>query len=121
MTPSEFLHLYAQQTNTHQFANVSPLIAENAVFWFSDGSHIGKSAIERAFTTTWNTIQGEIYSLRDLVVLGESSDLAAYQYTFHWQGLIDGKRLEGTGRGTSVITKRNGQWQIIHEHLSNYP
>jgi hypothetical protein len=40
-TLEAFLAEYARRTNTHQFAAVAPLIAADAVYWFSDGSHRG--------------------------------------------------------------------------------
>ncbi len=52
MTPVEFLRDYEQRTNTHRFAEVAPLIADNAVYWFNDGSFQGKDAIKQAFEKT---------------------------------------------------------------------
>jgi hypothetical protein len=48
-TLEAFLAEYARRTNTHQFAAVAPLIAADAVYWFSDGSHRGLDSIRLAF------------------------------------------------------------------------
>jgi len=38
-------------------------------------------------------------------------------YTFGWQGMINGKPVSGSGRGTTMIVKENGKWSLLTEHL----
>lgn len=44
-----FFKEYEVATNSHIFENVRPLIAEDAIYWFSDGTHVGISEIEDDF------------------------------------------------------------------------
>lgn len=121
VTTLEFLQNYERQTNKHHFDSLSPLIAEDAIFWFGDGSYVGKEAIRKAFEATWTLIKEEVYHLQGVKCLGESSTVAAFVYTYHWKGIIDGRQWEGSGRGTSVLRKVPGDWQVVHEHLSKFP
>lgn len=121
MTPFEFLHEYEQRANTHRFEEVASLIAENAIFWFSDGSFQGKTAIKQAFERTWEYIQDEQYTIDQVKWLQENEQSAVCIYRFRWQGSVEGQIQQGMGRGTSVLNKINGRWQVIHEHLSVLP
>ena len=120
-TPAEWLSAYERRTNTHQFEQVALLIAPEALYWFSDGSFRGPDAIRGAFAATWDAIRDERYTLSDVEwpVLEESA--AVCTYTFHWRGMVDGSPREGAGRGTSVLRRIHGSWQIVHEHLSPTP
>jgi uncharacterized protein (TIGR02246 family) len=113
-----FLRKYEDACNSHDFSNVRGLLADDAVYWFSNGSYIGTDEIEKAFVTTWNKIKDETYSISDVrwISLDENSAVCTYQFT--WKGIIDGKPQQGTGRGTNVLIKHESQWSIIHEHLS---
>ena len=121
MTPAEFLHEVEQKTNTHRFEEVAPLIADNAIYWFSDGSFYGKAAIKGAFERTWVWIQDEQYAIEDVQWLVDDESAAVCVYTFRWQGVVEGSQAQGMGRGTSVFQKVNDRWQVIHEHLSSLP
>jgi ketosteroid isomerase-like protein len=121
MTPEELLQAYEQRTNTHRFEEVAPLIADNAVYWFSDGSFQGKDAIEQAFAKTWAIIQDEHYAIEDVQWLVNDERCAVCIYVFRWQGMVEGQARQGTGRGTNVLEKIDGDWQVVHEHLSLLP
>jgi hypothetical protein len=121
MTPVEFLHEVEQKTNTHRFEEVAPLIADNAIYWFNDGSFQGKAAIRAAFERTWAGIQDEQYAIEDVQWLVDDEAVAVCVYRFRWQGMVEGRQMEGMGRGTSVFQKVNDRWQVIHEHLSSLP
>lgn len=121
MTPEEFLCAYEQRTNTHRFEEVAPLIADTAVYWFNDGSFQGKDAIKQAFEKTWAYIQDEHYAIENIQWLVKNQESAVCIYLFRWDGNVEGQYLQGMGRGTSVLQKIAGQWQVIHEHLSALP
>lgn len=115
----KFLKAYEERSNTHDFKNVKPLIAPHALYWFSDGTHEGINAIEKAFTKTWNKIQDETYRIKNVRWLIASSNVGVCVYDFHWSGKVNGKKQSGRGRGTNIIVKRGKKWQMIHEHLSS--
>lgn len=117
----QFLAEYVRRTNTHRFDEVATLIDEEAVFWFSSGSHRGLAAIRAAFERTWAIIQNEVYSVQDVEWLTVDDTSAVCLYTFHWRGDIDGEAREGIGRGTTVLRRVNDRWRIVHEHLSARP
>ena len=118
MTPQKLAQEYERRLNLHSPGEVAKLIADDAVFWFNDGSYKGVTAIKAALADVWRTIYGEHYELRDVRWLCQDTTCAVCIYTFHWSGLIEGNLTHGQGRGTSVFRKENGVWRIVHEHLS---
>jgi hypothetical protein len=52
---TEFIRTYEQATNSHDITQLVPLIAPEAVYWFSDGSHHGREAILAAIAETFAT------------------------------------------------------------------
>ncbi|MGN8025389.1 YybH family protein [Microbacterium sp. 22242] len=117
-TALHFIREYERRTNSHDLEQLAPLIAEDATYWFSDGSHVGRAAILAAIGETFETIQDEAYSIADVEVIAEGPELAVLRYTFHWSGLVEGSPRSGSGRGTNVAVSRGGQWFMLHEHLS---
>ena len=109
---------YAQRINSHRFDDVAPLIADDAVFWFNDGSHSGLAAIRAAFEATWSAFAAEHYWLESLRWIASGDNAASCIYEFHWQATVGGERRTGSGRGTTVLAKRPDGWKIVHEHLS---
>ncbi len=120
MTPSEFMVEYARCTNIHDFDVVEPMIAEDAVYWFNDGSYRGREQIRAAFERTWEWIADEVYSLEDMSWI-ESDQVAVCLYRFRWKGMVNGISHSGSGRGTTVLGTRGGRWLVMHEHLSAEP
>jgi len=118
MQLTDFMNGYEQANNSHIFANVEPYIASDAVYWFTDGSYVGLEEIRTAIERTFAKIQDEVYTLSDIQWLTKSATVAVCRYAFSWRGTVDGKPQSGSGRGTNVLENRNGNWQIVHEHLS---
>ncbi|MFE1856391.1 YybH family protein [Streptomyces sp. NPDC059489] len=116
--PTEFIRTYEQATNSHDVTQLVPLIAPEAVYWFSDGSHRGREAVLSAIAETFATIRDEIYQIDDLEWITHSDDHAVCRYRFTWTGNIDGQPRAGSGRGTNVLVNNAGTWQMLHEHLS---
>ena len=116
---TDFLRAYERANNSHIWKNVEPFIAPDATYWFTDGSYAGIEEIRTAIEATFLKIQDEVYEIRDVRWLLMTSTEAACTYTFAWRGIVDGQRVSGAGRGTNVLRKQGGAWQIIHEHLSN--
>jgi ketosteroid isomerase-like protein len=79
-----------------------------------DEDHAIRAAVERTFAT----ILEEVYKLEELEWVAIANDLAVCRYRFRWTGIVDGKPASGQRRGTKVVTKRNGAWKMLHEHLS---
>ena len=121
MSANEHMKFYEAKINLRRFDDVEPLISPHALFWFTDGAHRGITEIRAAFERTWATLQNEIYWLEDLEWIGLSDSVASCTYRFCWKAEIDGEIFEGTGRGTTVLRVENGEWKIIHEHLSRIP
>lgn len=121
MTPIEFMQEYEQRTNTHNFQEVVPLIADDAIYWFSDGSFHGVDEMRQAFERTWDVIQNERYEIEHIQWLISNEKTAVCTYMFHWQGIVEDQSAQGEGRGTSVLAKVKGEWKVLHEHLSPNP
>jgi ketosteroid isomerase-like protein len=115
---TSFVYHYEQATNRHDFDLLVPLIADDATYWFTEGSYHGIDAIRAAVERTFATILDEVYTIEGLEWVAVTADLAVCRYRFRWTGVVDAKPASGHGRGTNVVTKRNGAWQMLHEHLS---
>ena len=74
-----------------------------------------KMAIERTFAT----IHDEVYEITDLEWVALGMEHAVCRYRFSWTGVIDGQPRSGRGRGTNVVIRRDGEWRMLHEHLSS--
>jgi ketosteroid isomerase-like protein len=116
---TSFMASYEQAANSHDIDRVAPLIAEDATYWFSDGSHQGIAAVRAAIERTFASIRDEIYQIRELEWVVLAPDTAVCRYRFRWEGVVDGKPRSGRGRGTNVIARRDGAWKMLHEHLSS--
>jgi ketosteroid isomerase-like protein len=107
--------------NRADFDLISPLIAANAVYWFTDGSFEGLDAIRHAFERTWATIRDETYRLEDVRWIAVSDTVATCVYRFRSEGTVDGQPFFAIGRGTNVLVRGREGWKIVHEHLSRDP
>jgi len=113
-----FLKMYEQAANSRNFDNVAPLIADRAVFWFTNGECKGKPAIRKAFEDTYASIQDETYTITDLEWVVVDYQVATCTYKFKSDGIVNGKHRVYEGKGTNVLKRINGNWQIMHEHLN---
>ena len=119
MSPEDFLRLYEKATASHDLEATLELIADDAVYLFSNqSSHLGKPAIREALRKNFDAIKAESYRIANVTWLATSADVAACVYEFHWSGEIHGKPASGRGRGTAVVKKVDGAWRVAHEHLS---
>ena len=121
MGPQDHMKLYEAKINLRRFDEVEPLISADATVWFTDGTHRGTAEIRAAFEETWKNLQNEIYWLEDVDWIAVGDKAASCTYRFCWKANIDGKTVEGEGRGTTVLRKEGSEWKIIHEHLSRFP
>ncbi|MDR3475435.1 MAG: nuclear transport factor 2 family protein [Devosia sp.] len=120
-TPQGLLKAYEQRINRHDFDLLEGLIAADAVFWFSDGTHHGLSPIRAAFEATWGLLQDEAYWLDEVTWVAMGDSAAACLYRFNWRADQNGRTISGSGRGTTVCRHGSAGWQIVHEHLSRQP
>lgn len=118
MSARETLAAYEQRINAQNFDLLLELIAPDATFWFTSGSHHGIAAIRAAFEATWQVMgPDEHYWLTDLQWVAEGEDAASCIYQFNWRAKGD----SGSGRGTTVLARTSAGWRIVHEHLSGMP
>jgi ketosteroid isomerase-like protein len=118
VNPREVLAAYEERINRHDFDLLTDLIAPDATFWFSDGTHRGVGAIRAAFERTWAVMgPDEQYWLTDRAWIAEGEAAACCIYTFNWR--VGNK--SGSGRGTTVLALTGAGSRIVHEHLSRMP
>jgi ketosteroid isomerase-like protein len=113
-----FMAGYEHANNDRDIGRVTAAIADDATYWFSDGTYRGVDEIKAAIERTFATIQDETYEIHDLEWVVTAPDHAACRYRFAWSGVVDGEPRSGSGRGTNVLVRRRDAWQIVHEHLS---
>ncbi len=122
VSASEFVHRYEAALATQQWEVVSPLIHENASVIFSNGTaHKGKVAVRAAYERNFAAIKNDTYAMTNVHWLLDTSDTAAYMFDFTWSGVINGQAAQGAGRGTAVLVRENGSWQLLAEHLGPMP
>ena len=109
---------YEQANNSHDVGRVAPMIAQDATYWFTDGSYQGLPEITVAIARTFAAIQNETYTISDLEWIVLTADHAMCRYRFRWRGVVNGQLRSGQGRGTNLIVKDDGRWKMAHEHLS---
>lgn len=118
MSARDVLAAYAERINRHDFDQLTELIAPDASFWFSDGTHTGIAAIRAAFEATWQVMgPDELYWLDENQWIAEGEDVAVCTYRFNWRIA----NASGSGRGTTVLRRVDDRWWIVHEHLSRWP
>lgn len=122
MSARDALAAYTDRINKQDFDLLTDIIAPDAAFWFTSGSHVGIAAIRAAFESTWAAMgPDEHYWLDQLEWIAEGDSSAACTYRFNWRTIRDGQPLSGSGRGTTVLKRVDDHWWIVHEHLSAYP
>lgn len=122
MSARDILAAYTDRINRQDFDLLTELIAPDATFWFSNGTHGGIAAIRAAFEATWQAMgPSERYWLDELEWIAEGDSATACIYRFNWEISVDGKRQSGSGRGTTVLKRLGDRWWIAHEHLSGWP
>jgi SnoaL-like domain len=119
-----FLHRFEALGEKEDFALIREMIDENAYFRFNDGDFIGRVAIQAVFEKTWRgdpSVKKAQFYLTDIVVLTTDSKTATATYTYNWEGSQVDKSFTIRGRGTRVLAYVNGEFKIVHEHLSRFP
>jgi ketosteroid isomerase-like protein len=112
------LQAYELAANTCDFNVVSPFIADDATFWFTNGQYEGKESVRCAFEDTWSTIQNETYTISNVHWVAKNYWVSACTYDFESDGIVDGRRQIYRGKGTNAFARISGSWRIVHEHLS---
>ena len=116
---AEAMAEYQRRNGIRDLPGLLELIDDTAVYWHSNATaHVGKPAVEAAIRANFDGIEDDTYAPYDLEWLVETQDVAVCVYGFRWTGRIDGREASGSGRGTSVLARREGRWLIVHEHLS---
>ncbi|WP_298976190.1 nuclear transport factor 2 family protein [uncultured Roseobacter sp.] len=118
VSAKSFVKEYEHALGTQDWSSVAPLISDDTIVIFSNGSlHAGKEAIRTAYQHNFNTIRGEEYRIENVHWLVETVDAAAYSFEFHWTGEIEGREASGSGRGLTVLVHNDDRWLLAGEQL----
>lgn len=120
----QFLNRFEALAMLEDFKLIRHLIDERAFFRFNDGDFVGRDAIQAVFEKTWRGDAGvkkARYFLSDIVVLTTDAASATASYTYNWEGSQAGRTFAIAGRGTRVLRFEQGEFRIVHEHLSRFP
>jgi len=114
------LKQYIDATNTHNFDEVEKYVHKDAVYIFSGKVVSGIEDIRAYFEKTWSQIKDEKYWATDVSWIHEDENTMICLYQYNFNGYLDGKFIEGSGRATNIFTKcaTTNEWKLIHEHLS---
>lgn len=119
MNPEDFIPDYERALASQDWNLVDPLVHDVACVTFSTGSiHKGKPEVKKAFAKNFSLIQNEVYTISNVHWVLKGSETAVYLFDFDWNGYFEGKKVGGSGRGTSVLVRENKKWLLLVEHLS---
>lgn len=119
MSPEETLRHYERALSAHDLRTAMRVVANDAVFWLSDGTtHAGKEGISAAIREGFEALKGGIFEISSVRWLVRTVATAVSVYRFRWSGVREGRPARGFGRGTTVLLRREGRWLIVHEHHS---
>lgn len=114
------LEKYIEATNTHDFNNVRKLLHESPVYWFTNKTCTTIDEIQNYFENAWNIIKEEVYTATNVHWLAFDENTATCIYTYNYEGYYKEEFVSGSGRATNVfIRNEEGEWKLIHEHLSS--
>ncbi len=117
-TPDAFVEQYERALATQDWAEVDPLVHENACATFSSGTvHVGKSAVRKAFEANFSSIADEDYRISNVHWVQRGEEIAVYLFDCDWTGTINGRPASGAGRGTCVLCRSTDGWSLLVEHL----
>ncbi len=86
-----FMRAYEEANNRRDIGRVGQMIAEDATYWFSDGSYRGLDEVTAAIERTFLTIKDEVYKIEQVEWVVLTAGHAACRYRFSWTGVIDGQ------------------------------
>jgi len=119
MSPEETLRHYERAMSAHDLRGALRVIANDAVFWLSDGTtHAGKEGIAAAIRESFEALKGGMFEISSVRWLVRTVATAVSVYRFRWSAVREGRPARGFGRGTTVLLRREGKWLIVHEHQS---
>lgn len=113
-----FLAKLGEATASKSFANVAPLIADSALYRFTDGDFAGIDAIRAAFEQTWASFPDDEWELLNIRVVHCDERSAVVTYDTRWTAAVNGEQRSSFGRGTNVIVRGDGGLKVVLEHLS---
>lgn len=98
MTPGDYKRELVARMNAKDLDGALELIADDAVYFWSNGSAMfGKAAIAAALKANFDTIGDDTYETNDVTWLVETDDVAACVFSFRWTGVVEGKAVSGRG------------------------
>jgi len=118
MDPNTFIRNYETALATQDWQSVEPLMSNDVVVTFSNGSvHTGLKKVQAAYEKNFSKIKGEQYSMDNIHWLKTEANFAVYTFKYHWSGYVDDTLISGKGVGTAVIVNESGKWKLLAEHL----
>lgn len=117
VTPEQFIAEYEGALKSQNWDVVAPLIHEDCVATFTSGTYKGKRAVEGIFRRNFEAIKSEHYAITNIHWVTRAEGFAVFTFDYQWSGVINREQASGGGRGSSVIVKNSGAWQLISEHL----
>lgn len=120
MKPEAFIPKYETALASQDWSQVAPLVHKNAIVTFSDGAiHEGIANIKIAFERNFSIIKSEKYQVLNVKWTSKEAYKASYTFEFHWAGYINGKLMQGSGKGLCELVKIEGVWLMWQEVLRN--
>ena len=111
----EALEAWVTAFNKHDAKAIAMEYAEDADVMFPSGEKFkGREAIEKGFADTFAKNPNVRTKLSDVSRMPLSSDIVVEDGTWEESGLTE-KDAPTKGHYTTILTKRNGKWLIIHE------
>lgn len=122
-TPEAAFERYRELINTHDFDRLAEeVVADDALFVFTDKVHRGMDEVRAAFNRTWSVLPDEVYTMTDAEWLTRDRDSAVVVFRYSYKGTLkNGQTLSGGGHGTNLYKRTPAGWRLAYEHLSHDP
>lgn len=117
-TPEKALGAYIDATNSHVFEKVARVLAGTVIFWFQDQEYRGAESARVYFEGAWESLPDEKYRIDNVVWIQRCQTSATCLFSYSFTGTRNGHVVSGGGKGTNVFVSEQGQWRLIHEHLT---
>ena len=120
MTPAETKAKLIRRMRAKGLDGTLALIADDAVYFWSNGAAMfGKVAIAEGLRENFLGVDNDTYDVSDLVWVADSVDVAACVFQLAGQARSTGSRPRAVAADASVLRRVDGEWQVVHENLSN--
>lgn len=119
--PTKHFAEYQEALNKHSYAGIAKLFHKDVSFFHSGVKMTDRKEVEEFHENFWDTIKNVKWWATDVKIVYQDERCEIYAYQYNYSGLVDGQKVEGSGKTTDVFAKneKTGKWEFLHAHSSS--